>query len=154
MVVILSLLHTIMMHRTKKQGLSNRQQYPQGFILSKAKGLPTSSYAHHRERRFIVGVTSYLEDHAEVRDENQKAQMSITDRNDRQLLDTSVSKFKTSNQSTSSNVNNVTFNLNTSQGGDQSNHFFDSETPTQPPLAQQNLYGLSSATPAAHSQSS
>ena len=83
-------------------------QNPQVFILSRATGLPVSSYAHDREKRFIVGVTSYLEDHAEERDGNQKAQMSMTDRSERQLIDTSVSKYKSSNQSSSSNVNNVT----------------------------------------------
>ena len=105
---------------------------PSSFILSRARGLPTSSYAHDRERRFIVGVTSHLEDHAPARDANQKAQMSMTDRGDRQLLDTSVSKFKSSKQSSSSNINNVTFNTNASKGDDQSIHSFDSETPTQP----------------------
>ena len=70
-------------------------------------------------------MTSYLEDHADVRDANQKALMSMTDRNDRQLLDTSVSKFKSSNQSSSSNVNNVTSNSSASHRGDQSNHSFD-----------------------------
>ena len=76
--------YNIMMHRITRYDLSNRQQYPQGFILSRAMDLPVSSYAHHRERRFIVGVTSHLEEHADVRDSNQKAKMSMTDRTDRQ----------------------------------------------------------------------
>ena len=92
--------YNIMMHRITRHGLSDRQQYVQGFILSRATGLLVSSYAHACERRFI--------DHAEVRDANQKAQMSMTDRSERQLIDTSVSKYKSSNQSSSSNVNNVT----------------------------------------------
>ena len=54
--------YDIMMHRIKRQGLSNRPQYPQDFILSRATGQPVSSYAHGRERRFIVGLTSHLEE--------------------------------------------------------------------------------------------
>ena len=76
-----------------------------------------------------MGVIYHLEDHAAVRDANQKAQMSMANRSNRQLNDTSVSKFRSSNQSYSSNVNNVTFNSSVNSGGDQLNHPFESETP-------------------------
>ena len=71
--------------------------------------------------------------------------MSMTDRNDRQLVDTSVSKYKKSKQSSSSNVNNVMFNSSAIQGVDHSNHSFDSETPTQPKIVHQNLFSGSSS---------
>ena len=64
-----------------------------------------------------MGVTSHLEEHAAVRDANQKAQMSMTDCSDRQLADTSVSKFKNSNQSPSSIIKDVTFNSKASNEG-------------------------------------
>ena len=76
----------------------------------------SSSYAHDRERRFILGVTSHLEDHAQVKNANQKAQMAMTDHSDRQLNDTSV-------------YFNVAFNSSANSGGDQLNHSFESETP-------------------------
>ena len=69
--------YNIMIHRIKTKGLSNRQPYPQGHILSREEGLLASSYANDRERRFIVGVTSYLESHALTGDSNHKAQMRM-----------------------------------------------------------------------------
>ena len=128
-----------MMHRIIIQGLSNRQPYPQGHIFSKQTGLPASSYAHDRES-FIVGVTSHLKDHSAVRDANQKSQMMMTDRDDRQEINTSVSKYKNTNQSSSSNIANVKFNSSVGLGGDQLDPSFESETPAQQSLVQQNLF--------------
>ena len=49
----------------------------------------------------------------------------MADRDDRQAINTSVSKYVNTNQSSSSNIANVTFNSSAGLGGDQLDHSFE-----------------------------
>ena len=64
--------YKIMIHRIKVKVLSNRQPYPQDHL----QALPTCSHLHDRERHLIVGMSSYLEQHAFIRYESQKSQVN------------------------------------------------------------------------------